>query len=116
MATASSFNDSSDFCMRCSSKYNRIQPSLCQCKHCSESFCFDCMKEHNDELQQNKAEFTDQYNELKQLIIEKKELITNETIKTKQDLNEWFKKCIDNLTIEKQRIDMDIDKEEKQIQ
>ncbi|CAF1103981.1 unnamed protein product [Adineta steineri] len=116
MATASSFNDSSDFCMRCSSKYNRIQPSLCQCKHCSESFCFDCMKEHNDELQQNKAEFTDQYNELKQLIIEKKELITNETIKTKQDLNEWFKKCIDNLTIEKQRIDMDINKEEKQIQ
>ncbi|CAF1419070.1 unnamed protein product [Adineta steineri] len=116
MATASSLNDSSDSCMRCSSKYNRIQPSLCQCKHCSESFCFDCMKEHNDELQQNKAELTDQYNELKQLINEKRQLITNETIKTKQDLNEWFMKYIDNLAIEKRRIDMDIDKEEKQIQ
>ncbi|CAF1104017.1 unnamed protein product [Adineta steineri] len=116
MATASSLNDSFDSCMRCSSKYNRIQPSLCQCKHCSGSFCFDCMKEHNDEIQQNRAELADQYNQLKQLMIEKKELITNETIKTKQQLSEWFKKYIDTLTVEKRRIDADIDKEEKQAQ
>ncbi|CAF1099148.1 unnamed protein product [Adineta steineri] len=116
MATASSFNDSSDSCMRCSSKYNRIQPSLCQCKHCSESFCFDCMKEHNDDIQQNKAELTDHYNQLKQSMNEKKELIKNETIKAKQELNEWFKIYIDKLSIAKERFDMDIDEEEKQAQ
>ncbi|CAF1047511.1 unnamed protein product [Adineta steineri] len=116
MATASSFNDSSDSCMRCSSKYNRIQPSLCQCKHCSESFCFDCMKEHNDEIQQNRAELTDQYNQVKQSMNDKKELIRNETIKAKQELSEWFKIYIDKLSIAKERIDMDIDKEEKQTQ
>ncbi|CAF4023124.1 unnamed protein product [Adineta steineri] len=116
MATALSLNDSFDCCMRCSSNYNRIQPSLCQCKHCSESFCFDCMKEHNDDLHQKKVELADEYNALKQLVNDKKELITNETIKTKQQLSEWLKEYIDDLIIEREKIDMDIDREEKQTQ
>ena len=54
-----------DFCVRCSSKYNRIRPSLCQYKHCSWSFCFDCMKDHNDDIQQSFTQDSDKLNEIK---------------------------------------------------
>ncbi len=113
MAKASSFDDS---CIICSSKHNRIRPSLCQCKHCSKSFCFDCMKDHNDEIQQDIEKLSNQFNELKQSIKTKQKYITDESIKSKQQLSEWLQKYIDNLTAEKTRIDMDIEKEEKKAQ
>ncbi len=116
MAKASSSENSFDSCITCSSKYNCVRPALCQCKHCSESFCFDCMKDHNDDLQQNIAQLPNRHNELKDLINEKRKLITNETIKSKEQMSEWFRKYIDNLTIEKARIDMDIEKAEKEAQ
>ncbi len=116
MANTSSFNDSLDTCITCSRKYNRVRPSLCYCKHCSESFCFDCMKDHNDDLQQNIEQVSDRSNELRELINTKRILITNETIKSKEQMSEWLKKYIDNLIAEKARIDMDIEKAENEAQ
>ncbi|CAF4101465.1 unnamed protein product [Rotaria sp. Silwood2] len=116
MSKTSSSNKFFDPCITCSSKYNRIRSSLCQCKHCSASFCVDCMKEHLDELQKTTDELVDLHNELKQLINTKKILIKDETIKSKQQLSKWLKTYIDNLTIEKSIIDANIDKEEKDAQ
>ena len=113
MAKALTFDSSFDSCITCSSKHNRSQPALCQCKHCSNSFCFGCMKEHNDELQQNTGHVSNCYNELKLLINNKRKLINNETIKSKAQVSEWLRKYIDNLTAEKAKIDMDIDKAEQ---
>ncbi|CAF1420137.1 unnamed protein product [Adineta ricciae] len=93
MATASS----PDLCLNCSSKYNRDQLSLCQCKHCSQSFCFDCMKEHRDEMDQDYEELSSCCNEAKQVIETKKTLID----------------YIKNLTAEKVNIDAEIDDENK---
>lgn len=116
MAKNPSSNDKFDACITCSSKYNRIRPSLCQCKHCSNSFCFDCMKDHKDDLQQNIAQVSDRYNELRDLINQKRKLITDETIKSKQQISQWLKNYMDNLTIEITRINADIDKAEKEAQ
>jgi len=74
------------------------------------------MKDHNDDLQQNIAQLLNRYNELKDLINEKRKLITNETIKSKEQMSEWLRKYIDNLIVEKARIDMDIEKAEKEAQ
>jgi hypothetical protein len=116
MAKTSSSNDSFDTCITCSRKHNRVRPSLCYCKHCSESFCFDCMKDHNDDLQQNIAQLSNRYNELRQLINTKQNFITNETIKSKEQMSERLQKYIDKLIVEKARIDMDIEKAEKEAQ
>jgi hypothetical protein len=74
------------------------------------------MKEHNDEIQQNIAQVSNQYNELKELINKKKDLIKNETIKSKEQMNEWLKNYIANLILEKAKIDADIEKAEKEAQ
>ncbi len=116
MAKISTSTGSFDSCITCSSKHNRVRPALCQCKHCSNSFCFDCMKEHNDDLQQNTAHVSNRYNELKLLINDKRKLITDETIKSKQQMSEWLQKFIDNLTAEKAKIDTDIEKTEQDAQ
>jgi hypothetical protein len=74
------------------------------------------MKDHNDELQQNVAQVSNRYNELKQVINTKQKLITDETIKSKEQINEWFRKHITNLNTEKARIDLEIEKAEKEAQ
>jgi len=74
------------------------------------------MKDHNDEIQQDIEKLLNQFNELKQSIKTKQKCITNESIKSKQQLSEWLQKYIDNLTAEKERIDMDIEKQEKNAQ
>jgi hypothetical protein len=74
------------------------------------------MKDHNDDLQQNIEQVSDRSNELRELINTKRILITNETIKSKEQMSEWLKKYIDNLIAEKARIDMDIEKAENEAQ
>jgi len=74
------------------------------------------MKDHNDDLQQNIAQVSDRSNELRELINTKRILITNETIKSKEQMSEWLKKYIDNLIAEKARIVMDIEKAENEAQ
>ena len=112
MASASS----SDLCSSCLNKYNRNQLSLCQCKHCSQSFCFDCMKQHRDEMEQDYEELANRCNEAKQIIEMKKALIANETNHAKRQLNEWLYNYIKNLTAEKTKIDVEIDDENKRAQ
>ena len=116
MSKTSASNSSFDSCIACSSKHNRVRPALCQCKHCSNSFCFDCMKDHNEQLQQNTAYASNRYNKLRLLINNKRKLITDETIKSKEQMSEWLRKYIDNLTTEKARIDADIEKMGKEAQ
>ncbi len=116
MAKSSASNVPLDSCLTCSSKYNRVRSALCECKHCLKSFCFDCMKDHNDELQQNIAQVSNRYNELKLLMNSQRKLITDETAKSKEQMSEWLQKYIDNLTAEKVRIDTDIDNTEKDAQ
>jgi hypothetical protein len=74
------------------------------------------MKDHNDDLQQNIAQVSNRYNELRELINTKRILITNESIKSKEQMSEWLKKYIDNLIAEKARIDMDIEKAKNEAQ
>jgi hypothetical protein len=74
------------------------------------------MKEHMDEFQQNTAHVLNRYNELKLLINNKRKLITEETMKSKAQMSEWLQEYIDNLTAEKAKIDMDIEKAEQEAQ
>lgn len=110
MATGGSCCTSSDNCVTCTSKHNRTRFALCQCKHCSESFCFDCMKDHNDSLQDSIAQVSNQYNEAQALLKAKKELIVDETIKSKQQIQDWLKKCTDELNAQ-----IDIEEQETKV-
>jgi ribosomal protein L17 len=74
------------------------------------------MKNHNDELQQNIAQVSNRYNELKLLINNQRKLITEETIKSKDQMSQWLRKYIDNLIAEKAKIDTDIEETEKDAQ
>jgi hypothetical protein len=74
------------------------------------------MKDHNNDLQQNIAELSNLFNEVKQSINTKRQLIKNETIKSKEQLSEWLRKFIDNLNVEKAKIDTDIGNAEKEAQ
>jgi hypothetical protein len=74
------------------------------------------MKNHNDELQQNIAQLSNRYNELKLLINNQRKLITEETIKSKDQMSQWLGKYIDNLIAEIAKIDTDIEETEKDAQ
>ncbi|CAF3269979.1 unnamed protein product [Rotaria sp. Silwood2] len=111
MATAAAFSNVDDYecCVLCSSKYNRNRPSFCQCKHCSIPLCLDCMKEHHDEVLQDVAQISHQYNELQELIRTKQKMIVDETNKSIEDVNEYFKTYINELLEIQQRINLDIE-------
>ncbi|CAF4931665.1 unnamed protein product [Rotaria socialis] len=71
------------------------------------------MKDHHDELQLSIAQVSNRYNELKQLIDTKIILITKETVASTHELSEWYTTLIDSLTVEKESIDLNIEKEEQ---
>ncbi len=91
-------------CILCSSKHDRTRPSLCQCKHCSIPLCFDCMKEHHDELLQNIAKASHQYNELQDLFQKKQKMIVEETTKFVENVNQYFETYINELRQTQQKI------------
>lgn len=62
--------------------------------------CFECMKDHHDEIKQNISQVTDEYNNAKQLVQTQKILIANESKKSKQQV--------------RKKIEEDIDKAEKE--
>ena len=72
------------------------------------------MKEHNDKMQEDIREASNCYNELKLLSNEKRKFIKDESIKSKKQVSEWLRKYIDNLNVEKARIDKDIESAEKE--
>jgi hypothetical protein len=111
MATASTTfdNDDCETCTLCTSKHNRIRPSFCLCKHCSIPLCLDCMKEHHDEVLQNVAQISHQYNELQELIQTKQKVIDNESTKLMDDVNQYFDTYINELRETQQNIIADIE-------
>jgi len=93
-----------EICTLCSSKHNRTRPSFCQCKHCSIPLCLNCIKEHHDELLQNVAEISHQYNELQDLLEKKQNMIIEGTTTSIEDVNRYFETYINELCQTKQDI------------
>ncbi len=103
-STISADGDDCESCVLCSSSYNRNRPSFCQCKHCSIPLCLDCMKEHHEELLQNVAQISHQYNELQELLQKKQTMIVNETTTSIENVNQYFDIYIKELRDTQQKI------------
>ncbi|CAF3829474.1 unnamed protein product [Rotaria sp. Silwood1] len=89
--------DDCESCVLCSKEYDRIRPSFCQCKHCCIPLCVDCMKEHHEEVLQDVAQISHQYNQLKELLQNKQKMFVDETTKSIEDINQYFKTYISQL-------------------
>ncbi|UJR19133.1 hypothetical protein I4U23_022263 [Adineta vaga] len=84
-----------DSCVQCASKYKRTRVSLCRCNHCSVSFCFDCMKEHHEDLQEKITHLSHQYNEVHELYQTKQQMIETEVKNARCEVDEWFNQIIE---------------------
>jgi isochorismate hydrolase len=62
------------------------------------------MKEHHDELLQNVAEISHQYNELQDLLKKKQKMIVEGTTTSIEDVNRYFETYINELCQTKQNI------------
>jgi ElaB/YqjD/DUF883 family membrane-anchored ribosome-binding protein len=67
------------------------------------------MKEHHDEVLQNVAQISHQYNELQELIQTKQKVIDNESTKSMDDVNQYFDTYINELRETQQNIIADIE-------
>ena len=95
--TQSSGIDGFEPCALCPTKHHRNRPSFCQCKHCSIPLCVDCLKEHHEELLQDVAQISHQYNELQQLLQTKQTMIFDETTKSIEEANRYFESYMNEL-------------------
>ncbi len=118
MASATTTYNTNDgeTCILCSSKYNRTRPSFCLCKHCSIPLCLDCMKEHHEELLQDVAHISHQYNELQEFIQTKQNMILDETSKTTEYVNQYFDTYIIELREIQQKIILNIERAKQDAQ
>jgi len=75
------------------------------------------MKEHHEELLQDVAQMSHQYNELQQLIPNKQMMIVDETAKSIEDVNRYFDTYIDQLRDTQKKIiaNMEIVKQNAQV-
>jgi ABC-type transporter Mla subunit MlaD len=75
------------------------------------------MKEHHEELLQDVAQISHQYNELQQLIQNKQMMIVDETAKSIEDVNRYFDTYIDQLRDTQKKIiaNMEIVKQNAQV-
>jgi len=75
------------------------------------------MKEHHEELLQDVAQMSHQYNELQQLIQNKQMMIVDETAKSTEDVNRYFDTYIDQLRDTQKKIiaNMEIVKQNAQV-
>jgi ABC-type transporter Mla subunit MlaD len=75
------------------------------------------MREHHEELLQDVAEISHQYNELQQLIQTKQIMITDETAKSTDDVNRYFDVYIDQLRDTQKKIiaNMEVAKQNAQV-
>lgn len=97
MASALVPESKDDICTLCEKKYNRLRPSFCQCKHCSVPMCVDCMKEHHDELLQQAAQISHEYNGVKDLLKSKQNMVTDTAELSVKSINHYFDSYIDDL-------------------
>lgn len=96
-AKATAKSARAEYCVLCTTKHNRTRASFCQCQHCSIPLCFECMKQHHDELLQDVEQISHQYNELREFIQGKQKMIDEETMKCAADVNRYFDGYIDEL-------------------
>jgi flagellar hook-associated protein FlgK len=68
------------------------------------------MKEHHEELLQDVAEISHQYNELQELLQTKQTMIVDETIKSIEDVNQYFETYINELPEIQRKIIFDIER------
>jgi hypothetical protein len=115
-STVSASADDCESCVLCTSKHNRNRPSFCQCKHCSIPLCLDCMKEHHEELLQDVAQISHQYNELQELLQTKQTMIVDETTKSIENVNQYFDNYILELRETQCKIILDIERAKKDAQ
>jgi hypothetical protein len=75
------------------------------------------MKEHHEELLQDVAQISHQYNELQQLIQSKQTMIVDETAKSIENVNQYFDTYIDQLRDTQNKIiaDMEVVKQNAQV-
>ncbi|CAF1564567.1 unnamed protein product, partial [Didymodactylos carnosus] len=116
MATARRSNTNGDPCALCKKNHNRIKTSVCQCKHCALPMCIDCMKLHNDEVNDTVNYMQDQYNETKLIIEAKQNMITNISRDSIKDISLWFENYLNELILHQQKILSGIEKEKIQAQ
>lgn len=88
--TTASYNNDSESCTLCVSRHNRNRPSFCQCKHCSIPLCFDCMKQHHEELLLDVEQISHEYNQIQELFQTKQTMIDEETAKSIENVNQYF--------------------------
>ncbi|CAF1420126.1 unnamed protein product [Adineta ricciae] len=114
-AISTSINDSK-LCLFCSTKYDRSRPPICLCQHCSIPLCFECMKQHHDEILQDTAQLSHQYNELRQLFETKTKMVIDETASTIETVNNHFNSYINELLDTQHRIIEELRTTEQQAQ
>jgi len=68
------------------------------------------MKEHHEELLQNVADISHQYNELQELLQTKKKMIVDETTKSIEYVNRYFETYINELRETQHKIILDIER------
>ncbi|CAF3358199.1 unnamed protein product [Rotaria socialis] len=82
-------------CVRCTETYSRTRSSLCRCNHCSKALCFDCIKEHHDELLQNITQLSHRFNEVQELCKAKQQMIENEALQTVIEIDHWYSRLLE---------------------
>lgn len=105
MATAAGV----DPCFMCKHKYSRDRFSLCDCKHCSKSFCIDCIREHTNEIQLEADEAANLANQTKELVDQKRKWIDDEVKKSKEQIGQWLEKHIHALKSEVEVVNKKLD-------
>ncbi len=75
------------------------------------------MKEHHDDILQNVAQLSHQYNELQELLKTKQKMIADQTTKTIDDVNQYFDTYITELRQTQQKIieDLQVAKQDAQV-
>jgi archaellum component FlaC len=74
------------------------------------------MKEHHEELLQNVADISHQYNELQELLQTKKKMIVDETTKSIEHVNRYFETYINELRETQHKIILDIERAKQDAQ
>ncbi|CAM4774143.1 unnamed protein product [Rotaria magnacalcarata] len=84
-----------ELCVRCTETYSRTRSSLCRCNHCSKALCFDCLKEHLDELLQNITQLSHRFNEVQELCKAKQQMVENEALQAVVEIDQWYSRLIE---------------------
>ncbi|CAF1049539.1 unnamed protein product [Didymodactylos carnosus] len=100
MATEYASNPSTERdrnCHLCSLNFNRTRASLCQCFHCDQNLCLECFTLHKEKLLEKVYNLQDRYNEINEIIKEKRQEIVDSSTFCMDEVLTWFQKSINDL-------------------